>query len=84
MSSKNSTIEKLKKNEKLLDEVLQWITSKGFDKKWKKCVANSVDDCVGVGLANTFHGKRCQVCTRAYKKEKWWENKEKKKEEEDK
>lgn len=41
----------------------------------KKCKVNMVDDCVKVGLASTFHGKRCPVCAVAYKRD-IWDNKE--------
>jgi hypothetical protein len=62
-------IAKLDKNSELREAIVKWIVQEEYDQLYKKCNAGLSEECLGVGLRETFHGKRCNECRKTYKNE---------------
>jgi hypothetical protein len=69
---RNLVIEGMETCPQFLDDVVIWIVTHGYDKKFKKCNGTEDSpDCVGVGLASTFHGRKCRECSKVYKRQNY-------------
>ena len=57
-------IRELKGNQAALQGVVKWILDNGHDKLYQTCNDKSSDGCIGFGLRESFHGKKCPACRR--------------------
>ena len=69
-------IAKLDKNSELREAIVKWILQGEYEKPYLRCNSGCSDDCVGVGLKETFHGFKCSECRKVYKQE--WNDERKK------
>ena len=73
-------IKEMKENEAAREGVLKWIVENGYEKLFQRCEYEpSSDRCVGVGLRESFHGKKCPSCRREYRNQNYAEKHNKKK-----
>ncbi len=61
-------ISELENNREALEKVTLWIVEEGHDKLYRRCRGGESEQCITVGLRDTFHGHRCPACRNAWKR----------------
>ena len=65
-----ASIKKWMKNEEVKRQVIEWLMEKEWEavNSYQKC-----NECESIGLRETFHGRKCAECMKAYK-QKYYQN----------
>ena len=72
-------IKKLQDDDDLREDILRWVVSNKYHKRYEHCTSELSDECVGVGLKTTFHGKQCPACRIASRKQLYEKGRKEKK-----